>query len=295
MIPPDPTAGTPEPPRAWAAALMGDWSIEATLPKADDLAALRSSLPPGRRVYLSALPHVPPRRLADHAMRVAEAGFEPVPHLAVRNFRSRGEAAEFLGDVRERARVRRVLVVAGDRERSEGPFGDSLQLIVSGLLREAGMEAIDVAGYPDGHPKISANALMEALRAKIAAARRAELDVGVVTQFGFDAAAMLRWLGQLRGEFPQLPVRMGLAGPAGAKTLFKYALRCGVRTSIRGLTRGLHLLADNATPAKLVHTLAEGRDADDGAPLALHFYSFGGIGRTAQWARDLAEGEIELG
>ena len=35
MIPPDPTAGTPEPPRAWAAALMGDWSIEATLPKAD--------------------------------------------------------------------------------------------------------------------------------------------------------------------------------------------------------------------------------------------------------------------
>lgn len=277
---------------------MGGWSIEATLPKADDLAALRTSLPPGSRVYLSALSHVSPRRLADHAAEVAEAGFEPVPHLAVRNFRSRGEAAEFLGDVRERARVRRVLVVAGDRERPEGPFGDSLQLIESGLLREAGLEAIDVAGYPDGHPKISAAALMEALRAKVAAARRSGLDAGVVTQFGFDAAVILRWLGHVREEFPQLPVRVGLAGPAGAKTLFKYAMRCGVRTSIRGLARGLSLLgnlAGDGTPAELVQALAEGGAADEGASLALHFYSFGGIGRTAQWARALAEGDIELG
>ena len=37
--------------------LMRDWSIEATLPSADDVALLAEIAPPGTCVYLTALPN----------------------------------------------------------------------------------------------------------------------------------------------------------------------------------------------------------------------------------------------
>lgn len=279
------------------ASLMRDWSMECTLPKAADFDALREHVPPDSRIYLSALPDVPPEKLVEIASDTRAAGFEPVPHVAVRNYRGGEEVREILHRFRDEADVRRVLVIAGDRGRPRGPFASSLQLIESGLLQEAGIASVDIAGYPDGHPKIAHEDLMKALHTKIHVCRANQLEARVVTQFSFDAKALMSWLMKIRFDFPDLPISIGLAGPATTVTLFKYALHCGVRATARGLGRGLSLIGKMngaATPLRMVTTLANGWPARDPHPFSLHFFSFGGVRKTASWGRSLARGEIEL-
>jgi len=270
---------------------MRGWSLEATLPTPAEIDALGRDLPPGTRVYLSALPQVPYGRLVEDAARLRRAGLEPVPHLAVRNYSGPGQIEDLLARLRAEASVDRVLAIAGDRGTPLGPMASSLQLIESGLLQACGLREVQISGYPEGHPKIADDELAAALRAKVRATRGAGLDVRVVSQFCFDAEAIARWLGELRGVYPELPVSLGLAGPAGAKTLLGYALRCGVKASARGLGRALGQmggLLGEATPDRMVAALAErGVGGDD--LVSLHFFSFGGIVRTAAWAADFAE------
>ena len=52
-------------------------------------------------------------------------------------------------------RVHRVLLLGGDEPKAKGPFADSLEILESGLLRDSGIREIGVAGYPEGHPRIS--------------------------------------------------------------------------------------------------------------------------------------------
>ena len=288
---------TPERMKNSLMRVMENWSIETTMPKPADIEALRTHLPSGKRVYLSALPDTPPGQLAEQIRQIANAGFEPVPHLVVRNFTSRDQMMGFLRTLHLEARVRRVLVVAGDRGVPAGPFSSALQFIDSGILQEIGISQIGIAGYPEGHPNISHEDLSDALQAKVVAARCQQLEVEVVTQFSFDAKAIMSWLFNLRHHFPELPVRIGLAGPATRKTLFKFALRCGVKATAKGLGRGLSLVGnmkDKTTPARIVQTMADGWSSENGHEVSLHFFSFGGTASTAKWAQSLGQGEIPL-
>ncbi len=62
---------------------------------------------------------------------------------------------------------------------------------------------------------------------------RGGLKADVVTQFGFDANGMIRWVKKLRDLGIEAPVRIGMAGPTNLTTLLKYAQRCGVKASAR--------------------------------------------------------------
>ena len=132
---------------------------------------------------------------------------------------------------------------------------------------------------------------------KVAAAELMGVGVHVVTQFGFDADAIVRWVERLRGFGLELPVRVGLAGPTNIGRLLQYAGRCGVRVSAQQLMRqaGLmkHLLA-TAAPDGLVRTLADARRHAGLGRIAPHFYSFGGLIETARWAQAVAQGRITL-
>src|SRR5262245_49853882 len=90
------------------------YSIEATRPTEADIAALKSAVPPGTQIYLSAVPKRPLSDLVVYAANVQAAGFAPVPHLAARSIESTGALDELLGQLATQARLRRVLVIAGD-------------------------------------------------------------------------------------------------------------------------------------------------------------------------------------
>jgi len=109
--------------------------------------------------------------------------------------------------------------------------------------------------------------------------------VSLVTQFGFDAAPILRWIAALRAQDIACPVRVGVAGPATVATLAKFAVRCGIGASLRTLARGhtafARILAE-AGPDTLVDALVAGEDP--GWPVdGLHIFTFGGIRRTTEW------------
>jgi methylenetetrahydrofolate reductase (NADPH) len=276
-------------------AFMQGFSLEAIRPAAAEIEALAGVLPQGAHVYLSSVPARPQIELIEPARRLRAAGFEPVPHVAARHAPTADALDDLLARLRE-AGVRRILIIAGDRDHAAGPFGNAIELIESGLLQRHGIGEIGVAGYPDGHPRISADALDRALAAKVEAAGETGLDLHIVTQFCFDAEPILRWLARLRDIGIEHPVRIGLAGPTTLATLLRYARRCGVAASAQGLTRqaGLlkHLVGSTA-PDGIIRALAEAPHARIG-DVAVHFYSFGGMGATARWAKATADGHITL-
>jgi len=274
---------------------LHDFSIEATRPTADDLDELKSAAPGIGRIYLSAVPTRPLSDLIAFSAAVRDAGFDPIPHLAVRNVASSNALDALLVRLANDAGVSRLLVIAGDSDRPQGPFSSAIEVIESGLLQRHGIMEIGIAGYPDGHPRISPDVLDRALAAKIEAARQTGLDIHIVTQFGFSAEQIANWIFRLRDLGAEYQVRIGMAGPTNLASLLRYAKRCGVAASAQGLTRQggvLKHLVGTSAPDGIIRTLAEtgGRLGN----VAAHFFSFGGVGKTARWAAAAAAGRIAL-
>jgi len=237
----------------------------------------------------------PPQEVVESAIRLRAGGFKPVPHVAVRMFASAAALDRFLARLAGEAGVERILVIAGDRDQPAGDFRSAIEVIDGGALQRHGIREIGIAGYPEGHPRMSQQDLDRSLIDKIAAAEATGLKVHIVTQFCFDPAAILRWIGRLREFGLEHPVRVGLAGPTNLAALLRYARRCGVRASAQGLARqsGLvrQLFAMSAPDALLVALAqAHGRLG----VVKPHFFSFGGLIRTARWAAAVAERRITL-
>ena len=273
------------------AAFMSGFSIEATRPSPADVAAL-GALRRGARVYLSAVPNRPADEGLAAAVQIRAAGLEPVPHVAVRNFASVATLDAFLARLHGEAGVETVLVIAGDRTEC-GPFRRALDVIDNGMLRRRGIRAVGIAGYPQGHPRIGDDELNRALADKIGAAEATGLAVEIVTQFCFDADAILDFVARVRGFGFEQRVRIGLAGPTSLTSLMRYASRCGVRTSAQALARRSGLMRQMfalTTPDDLVRALAEAAPGD----VVPHFFSFGGVPATARWASAVADGRITL-
>ena len=273
------------------------FSLEATHPKASDIAELREAAPPNTHVYLSAIPTRPLAELFDQAAAIRAAGFEPVPHISVRNLKSKQELDDLLAKMADKAGLRSVLIIAGDRSDSAGPFSASIEVIESGLLQRHGIEEVGVAGHPDGHPRVASDVLDRALRAKIDAAEQSGLRLHIVTQFSFDAAAIIRWVTRLREFGCEQPVRIGMAGPTNLTSLLRYAQRCGVKASAAGVTRnaGLvkHLFGVTA-PDGIIRALTDAAASGTLGEVAAHFFSFGGLGSTARWVTGAQQGRITL-
>jgi methylenetetrahydrofolate reductase (NADPH) len=294
------TAMTPEIPPAGPArriaAFAARASFEATRLAPGDLEALEACLAPGTAIYVSAIPARPPAEQIDVAARLAAAGFMPVPHIAARHFSGPADLDRHLARLADEARVQRLLVIGGDRATPVGAFHAAIEVIESGLLQARGIMEIGVAGYPDGHPRLAEGDLDRALAAKLEAAGETGLAVHIVTQFGFSASAILAWIGRLRDQGIDHPVRIGLAGPATIAGLLRYARICGVAASAQGLARHTGLakqLFGMVAPDTVMRPLAEatGRLGD----VAPHIFSFGGLATAVRWTAAAAAGRIALG
>jgi methylenetetrahydrofolate reductase (NADPH) len=268
------------------AGMIGGCSIE--LSPRDEFAgdALRRLLDPGRTVFVNHPPSVTHHDIVGACARLNRAGFVPVPHIAARRLASFTQASDFVHRAASEAGVESALLIGGD-DSPVGPFRSGLDLLATGVVERHGINRVAFAGYPEGHPAIDGRTLHAALQAKVALARQRGLAVSLVTQFGFEARPILRWVAELREQGIACPVRVGVAGPATVATLAKYAVRCGIGGSLRALARGHAAFARilvEAGPDALIAELAA--DMDDGAPIeGLHVFTFGGVRRTAEWIR----------
>lgn len=78
---------------------------------------------------------------------------------------------------------------------------------------------------------------MEALHSKKAFADRTDARLRIVTQFGFDAEKVIAWAENLLRLGLDVPVHIGVAGPAKISSLIKYGTLCWVGNSLSMLTR----------------------------------------------------------
>ena len=275
--------------------LMQGVSLEATFPRRAELDAARPILPPGTPLYLSLPLSHAPAELGSLATQVRMAGFEPVAHIAARALTSRDEANDLLARLNGEAGVTRALVIAGDAGRPAGPFADALSLIESDLFECNGFTSIGIAGYPDGHPRIANVALASALTKKLDAIYSRGLSAEVVSQFCFDGERVIAWLRQLRYLRIDVPIKLGVAGPASLRALLRYALKCGVRTAAKGARNApaVQLLTESR-PDRMLKTLSQITALSTGS-VSVHVFSFGGLLKTARWVAAAAAGEVAAG
>ena len=274
--------------RARLLTLLENASIEVTARGDEHIGVLKEHYRPGTEVHVTALPDDPRPLTIAMARHLTEAGFNPVPHLAARGFESVSALEEFLAAASD-AGVRRILVIAGDLPRPAGPFPDSMSVLRMDLLQRHGVRAIAVAGHPEGHPAVSADVMENALKQKVAYARHNGLDVGIVTQFLFEAEPVVAYLDRLNACGIAAPLRVGVTGPAKLTTLIKYAVHCGVGNSLRALRKqagNIAKLAQDAPPDELLANIVR---ATNGRVAGFHFYVFGGLRKTGLWLNSAIE------
>jgi methylenetetrahydrofolate reductase (NADPH) len=268
-------------------ALLRGYSIELNPSDAKSLRAAADRLDPGTEVSLAWIPRTNPMDMIAPAASLKRAGLIPVPHVGARHLESAAQLQRLAGRFRD-AGVDRILIIGGDRAQPAGPFDSSLAVMQTGVFQRIGITRMAVGGFPEGNPHIPQKILDEALEQKVSLARNEGLRLSIVTQFCFKAEPVIAWVRGVRARGIEVPIRVGLAGPATLLTLMRYAVRCGIGES-------LHVLKENPAFAKilvergpelilrgLAASIAEGDSRQLGIA-GLHFYIFGGFRKTMEW------------
>ena len=281
-------AATAITPPSLAEALHG-YSIEVNPRDSKALDAAVERLDPATEVFLPWIPGANPMDMVGPATRLRRADLIPVPHVGARHLASAAQLQQLALRLAYEAGVDRVLMIGGDRATPLGPYDCSLAVMQTEMFQKAGILRMAIAGFPEGNPNISDSALVEALAAKVSFSRATGLQLSIVTQFCFKAEPIVEWQMGLRARGMHLPVRVGLAGPAGLITLTRYAVRCGIGNS-------LHVLAEHPSftklliekgPEPIIRDLARASSAGPAQLLpgiaGLHFFVFGGFRKTVDW------------
>lgn len=268
--------------------MVDGYSLEMTAKEIEGLKEAAPLIRPNTQIAVTFLPGEEMEQRVEAAVLVRELGFEPIVHLSARRIESEQQLDWYLGEISAKAGVRRCFIIAGDPPEPEGPYSDSLQIIESGLLEKHGIEIVGVGGHPEGHPNNTPEDLWVWMQKKIDAVRAHGMVPLVVTQFAFDDDAIVAWLAEMRRRGIDVPVRLGVPGPAGIKRLLGFAKRCGVGASASVMKKyGVSLtnLMGTAGPDKLVDSIAAKLTADHGR-VRLHLYPFGALTASAKWINE---------
>jgi methylenetetrahydrofolate reductase (NADPH) len=287
-------AGARAPQTGALSAMLDGYSIEVMPRTAAKVEDFRAILPAGTRVYIAHIDGTPIEEMVETAARLARDGFEVMPHFPARIIANEAMLGDWIARYQGEAGVRSALVLAGGVAEPKGAFHSSMQLLETGLFDRAGFTRLHVAGHPEGNRDIDPDggdrSVMEALRWKQAFAERTDAKMAIVTQFAFEAAPVVAWGKRLRAEGIDLPVHLGIAGPAKLQTLLKFAIACGVGPSLRVLQKramDVTKLVMPYEPTELVAELQAMKAADPAFPIAqLHLFPLGGIGTCATWAAE---------
>jgi methylenetetrahydrofolate reductase (NADPH) len=266
--------------------LLRNYSAEVTCGDGKSIRAAGSFMAPGSEVFITSLPSDKVDRCVAVAAELRDAGLVPVPHIVARNIGSRADLEVLLRRLTGEARVDRVLVLGGDRSAPVGEFGSSQELLETGLIDAVGIRKIKLSWYPEGHPRISDSELAKARAAKLRIAAARGLEVELVSQFCFESAPIIARARQLRAEGIQLPLRIGVAGPASRASLLKYAMICGVGASVRALKErpGARSLLSSETPERLLREVADAQAEEPSLGMhRVHFFTFASLASTIQF------------
>jgi len=265
-------------------------SIEISPKQAVESSDLPGLFPCGVRVYITDVGTDSNETLVAAAKRVHDLGYTPVPHFASRRLTTKTALQDRIKSMTQIAGVKDVLVIGGGLERQAGDFSSTMEVLETGYFDKYGVTDIGIAGHPEGSPDFSEEVALEALRLKQSFAARTGARVRIVTQFGFDGQRFIDWAEELRKHGIDLPVHLGVAGPARITTLVKYAAMCGVGNSLEFFkrnTRSIATLATSHSPEGVVIPIEKHVLSTPGTAIRqVHVFPFGGIKKAAAWLEE---------
>jgi methylenetetrahydrofolate reductase (NADPH) len=246
------------------------------------------ALPRGATVSVTASPAKGIEATVDVAVDLEATGLRAIPHLSARMIRDRAHLAALL-DRLEGAGIDRAFVVGGDTV-EPGDFLDGLSLLraiadLGRLPKELGCPC-----YPQGHPYIPNEALVQALRDK------APLVQYMTTQLCFDPKAIERFIADRRADGIDLPVKLGIPGVAEIPKLLSISARIGVKDASKFVLRNYRFVAQLLRsggaykPTALLRQLAPLMADPAANVIGLHVYTFNNVAATDAWRSEtLAE------
>lgn len=266
-------------------AFLSDMSVEATPRQIAKSARIGSGEFSGLAAYVPMLPGAPFSDALESCARLAAHRLRPVPHMAARSIEDRAVLTEDLPRFVD-AGVEDLLLIGGDAATPAGPFASALDVLETGLIEAAGIRRVGLAAHPEGHPSVNDAVLLPALKAKADYGRENGLQMWATTQFLFEAGPLNLWEGRLGDAGVDLPIRVGLPGPASLKAVIAYALRCGVGASAKALARRPETarLLGRWRPDGLLEAIAHAAASRPSSQIAgVHLYAFGGLDASLDW------------
>lgn len=276
---------------AGVAGVIEGFSIEVMPRTAAKIESFSEILPANTLVYIAHIDGTPIEDMVATAARLASEGFDVMPHLPARIIKDRAELDDWLARYQGEAGVDKALLLGGGVNAPKGDFHCSMQLMETGLFDARGFKRLHVAGHPEGNKDIDPDGgdrvIMEALRWKQDFAARTDAAMAIATQFCFEVPPVLEWAARLRKAGIDMPIHLGVAGPAKLQTLVKFAMACGVGASARVLTRraaDVSKLMLPFTPEDFLKELVAAKAADPELQVErVHFFPLGGIKATAEF------------
>ena len=273
-------------------AFLNNYSIEIMPRTAEKVEDFRELLPKGTRVYIAHIEGTPIEEMVATAKRVAAEGFPVMPHFPARIIKDEATLIDWIARYQGEAGVDQALLLAGGVDKPHGDYHSSMQLMESGAFDKAGFKRLHYAGHPEGNKDIdpdgSSKLVNEALQWKQKFAERTDAEMALATQFAFEAKPIIKWADSIKEAGIDIPIHIGIAGPAKLQTLIKFAIACGVGPSLKVLQKramDVSKLLLPYEPTDVLTELAAHKAANPDFNIShVHFFPLGGIKTNAKWA-----------
>ena len=270
-----------------------DFSIEVMPRTASKIESFNEILPQNTRVYIAHIEGVPIEEMVETAKRLSNEGFDVMPHFPARIIKDKDTLENWIQRYQDEAGVEQALLLAGGVSRPYGSFETSMQLVETELFEKYNFKHLHFAGHPEGNKDIdhdnSTKNVESALSWKQKFKERTDINLALTTQFCFEANPVIEWADSLVKNGIDIPVHIGVAGPAKLQALIKFSIACGVGPSLRVLqkrAKDVKKLLLPFEPNDFLETLAEHKKENPNFNITnVHFFPLGGIDVNASWIK----------
>jgi len=272
-------------------AFLKNFSIEVMPRTASKIENFKELLPQNTRVYIAHIEGTPINEMIDTAKRLTDEGYNVMPHFPARIIESKEVLVNWIDRYKNEAGVKDALLLAGGVNQPYGEFHSSMDLLDTGEFDKAGFKNLHVAGHPEGNMDIDIDGKTKnvdsAISWKQEFSQKTDANMAITTQFCFESGPVIEWADRMASMGIDIPIHIGVAGPAKLQTMIKFSMACGVGASLRVLKRRAKDVTKLLLPFKpdqFLTELAEHKALNPNFLITnVHFFPLGGIKTNAKW------------
>ena len=273
---------------------LDGFSVEVTPKAASKIENFEDYIPSGTLVYIAHIEGTPIEEMVETAKKINDQGFCAMPHFPARIIKDKNVLEDWISRYKNEANVSNALLIAGGANKPYGEYDSSIQLIESELFDKADFNNLHIAGHPEGSmdidPDGSTTNVDQALSWKNEFSKRTDANMAITTQFSFDASSVISWANNIKEAGIDIPVHIGIAGPAKLQTLLRYSIECGVGASIKIIQKRAKDLTKLLLPYKPTNIITELASYKANNPSfnieKVHFFPLGGIKQVSDFVKE---------